>query len=133
MLIATVGRRATLALAFAAISFGAAATERLPFNTAAFRAAQASGAPILVDIAAPWCPVCQKQKPIIEAAVKADRFKALKIFHVDFDSQKDAVRELGASRQSTLIAYAGAKETGRSVGDTNAQSIEALIASSLAR
>ena len=48
--------------------------------------------------------------------------------HVDFDSQKDAVRRFGAPMQSTLIAFKGGRETGRSVGDTNPQSIAALLA-----
>lgn len=129
-----VARRAVLATALLLLaSFGAQAADRRPFEIEAFRKAQASGAPILVDIAAPWCPTCQAQKPIIEKLVDGERFRALQIFHVDFDSQKDVVRQLNARNQSTLIAFNGAKETARSVGDTNPRSIEALIASSLVK
>ena len=53
------------------------------------------------------------------------------VFKVDFDSQKDALRALNAQRQSTLIVFKGEKETGRSVGDTNPGSIEALLDSAL--
>jgi thioredoxin 1 len=55
------------------------------------------------------------------------RFKDLAYFVVDFDSQKDAVKYFGARIQSTLIAFKGATETGRSVGDTDPSSIAALL------
>ena len=42
-------------------------------------------------------------------------------------NQKDAVKYFGARMQSTLIAYKGATETGRSVGDTERGSIAALL------
>lgn len=133
MPLAAFRRSVVLAAMLAITVLPAFAAERQPFDTEAFRKAQASGAPILVDIAAPWCPTCQKQKPIIEKLAQDPRFKALRIFQVDFDTQKDAVRELNARNQSTLIAFSGNRETGRSVGDTNPQSIETLIASSLAK
>ena len=44
-----------------------------------------------------------------------------------FDSQKDAVNFFGAQMQSTLIAFKGEHETGRSVGDTDRSSIAALL------
>jgi len=43
------------------------------------------------------------------------------------------VRFFQASRQSTLIAFNGAKETARSVGSTNAKEIRALAGSALAK
>jgi thioredoxin 1 len=49
------------------------------------------------------------------------------VIHVDFDAQKDAVRKFGALMQSTLIVFKGGRETGRSVGDTNPDSIAALL------
>jgi hypothetical protein len=55
------------------------------------------------------------------------KFKDLVYFVVDFDSQKDAVKTFGARMQSTLIAFKGATETGRSVGDTGRDSIAALL------
>jgi hypothetical protein len=54
-------------------------------------------------------------------------FKDLTLYQVDFDSQKDVVRSLGARMQSTLIAFHGTTEVGRSTGDTDATSIKALL------
>jgi len=55
------------------------------------------------------------------------KFKDLVYFVVDFDTQKDAVRFFGARMQSTLIAFKGTTETGRSVGETERSSIAALL------
>ena len=50
---------------------------------------------------------------------------------VDFDTQKDVVRSVKAQSQSTLIAFKGDKETGRSAGSTDPAQIEALIATTV--
>jgi len=80
-----------------------------------------------VDISAPWCPVCAKQRPILSQLMADPVFKDLVVYQVDFDSQKDVVRALGAQMQSTLVVFHGAAEKGRSTGDTNTQSIKALL------
>lgn len=51
----------------------------------------------------------------------------MQVFEVDFDSQKDILREFGVQQQSTLIAFKGGKEVGRSVGQTSAAAIENLL------
>lgn len=115
-----------------ATSSAVGAAELKPFDAGSFKAAQEAGGPILVDIAASWCPTCKAQKPIIESLVREPEFSDMIILHVDFDTQKDVVRAFGATSQSTLIAFRGQNETGRSVGDTNPDSIEALLRSAVA-
>lgn len=131
-------RLAVLALAcaltigsFPGLSPIAAAAEFVAFEVAKFQDAQAQGRPIVVDIAATWCPTCKAQKPIIQSLAADPTYKDLIIFQVNFDDQKNVVRSLGAQLQSTLIAYRGKAETGRSVGDTNPSSIAALFQSTL--
>jgi thioredoxin 1 len=119
----------TAALSLA--GFAAFAADKAPFTTKSFAAAQAAGDSILVHVNAPWCPTCKAQKPILEKLEKDPKFSRLKVFTVDFDSQKDAVRSLKATTQSTLITFKGATETGRSVGDTEAGAIEALMEKAL--
>ena len=85
------------------------------------------GSPILVAIHASWCPTCKAQKPILSELLAEPKFKDLIYFVVDFDSQKDVVKFFGARMQSTLIAFKGPRETGRSVGDTERSSIAALL------
>lgn len=119
----------------AAMMFGglvqAWADGTVPYSDQAFKAAQASGQPILVEIHAGWCPTCKAQKPIIDKLASDQKFKDLKIFRVDFDDMKPTVQAFGAKMQSTLIVFKGAKETGRSVGDTKEASIASLLDKSL--
>lgn len=105
----------------------ALAASQASYTQQAFAASQEGGRPILVDVSATWCPVCAKQHPIIEGLAAKPAFKDLVIYKVDFDTQKDVVRAFGATMQSTLIVFRGSTEKGRSVGDTNPDSIEALL------
>jgi thioredoxin len=107
------------------------AAEWKPFDAAAFAEAQKAGKPILIDIFAVWCPVCRAQNPILTQLTRAPKFADMVVFKIDFDTQKDDVRALKATAQSTLIVYKGETEKGRSVGDTNQASIEALLDSAL--
>lgn len=107
-------------------AFARAATVA-PFTEPAFKSAQADGRPILVDISATWCPTCAQQKPIIDSLAATPEFATLLILHVDFDTQKDVVRAMGARMQSTLIVFHGAALKGVSVGDTDPGSIKALL------
>lgn len=125
-----------LSLALASLFAGsmpAAAAEHVPYTQAAFEAAQAQGRPILIDVYAPWCPTCRAQEPVIERLTAAPAYADLIVFRVDFDSQKDVLRRFGAQRQSTLIAFRGRNETGRSVGVTAYFEIERLLATTQAR
>lgn len=110
--------------AMIAPAFGA---ETKTFDPQSFAAAQKAGEPIFVAIHASWCPTCKAQGPILSALMAEPKFKNLVYFIVDFDHQKDAVKFFHARMQSTLIAFKGATETGRSVGDTDRASIAALL------
>jgi thioredoxin 1 len=119
------------AAALSFVGFGAFAADKAAFTGKSFAAAQAAGDSILIHINAPWCPTCRAQQPILEKLEKDPKFSKLKVFEVDFDSQKDAVRSFKATTQSTLIVFKGANETGRSVGDTDAKSVQALAEKAL--
>ncbi len=118
------------ALAFGWIATAAAtarAAERAPFTDAAFAAAQAAGRPLIVEIFAPWCPVCRAQRPHVDAALAEPALVPALLLTVDFDSQRDVVRRLGAQRQSTIIAFRGGEERGRLSATSDATQIRDLI------
>lgn len=113
--------------AVAALIFAAATAHAAqPFDAKAFEQAQASGKTILIDVTAPWCPTCRKQRPIL-AEVEKER-PTLVAFEVDFDSAKDTLRRFKVQSQSTLIVFKGATEVGRSTGQTDPAQIRGLIA-----
>ena len=116
-----------LTVASAILVSPALATETETYTPEAFAAAQKAGKPIFVGIHASWCPTCARQKPILSELMADPKFRNLVYFVVDYDSQKDVVKFFGARMQSTLIAFKGEHETGRSVGDTDRSSIAALL------
>lgn len=126
-------RRALIlaALLVAGLPRAGSAAEAKPYDGPAFEAAQGEGRPILVQISAPWCPICRTQKPILASLAAEPRFKDLAIFTIDFDGQRDLVRRFGAQMQSTLIVYKGRTEVGRSVGETQPEWIEQLLEKTL--
>ena len=127
---------AGFALTLAATPFMAArapvaALEKTPFSTKAFEDAQAAGKAILVEVTAPWCPTCKAQAPILARLSGTPKFKDMVRFNIDFDTQKDLPRKFNVRVQSTMIAFKGKQEVGRSSGDTNAASIEQLLEKSI--
>ena len=109
------------------VAAAAQAGDRVPFQAAAFRDAQEAGRPILVHIAATWCETCHAQEQVLNTLGKAPALGKLTTFVVDYDTQKDVMREFKASSRSTLIAFKGKTELGRLVGDTKKASIQALV------
>ena len=105
------------------------AFETKPFDAKAFKYAQAQRRPILIDVFAPWCPYCKAQHQVLDHLKSNPAYDEIEVFQIDFDHQPEALRALKATKQSTLIAFRGDKETGRSVGVTDAQQIEDLLLS----
>ncbi len=83
-----------------------------PFTQAAFDRLQKEDQPILVSIHADWCPTCRAQVPIVSKLLKRVDYQRIHALRVDFDQQKDVVKEFNAIKQSTLIVFKGGQEVG---------------------
>lgn len=105
--------------------------EAKPFDASAFEAAQAAGKPVLLEITAPWCPTCKAQKPILEKLGGEQKFSSIVAFTIDFDLQKDLLRNFNVRTQSTLISFKGKQEVARSTGETSEPAIEAQLDKSI--
>lgn len=124
-------RSALVAVVLAATTSAANAAAIQPFTAGALKDAQAHGQPVLVDAHADWCPTCRAQAPTISAISRDPAFSRLVILKLDYDKQVQEKRALGIRQQSTLIAFAGAKETARATGITDPGAIRKLAASAL--
>jgi thioredoxin 1 len=98
---------------------------REPFDAKAFEQAQAAGKTVLIDVYASWCPVCKKQQPTIARLEKEK--PELIVYEVNFDNDKNVLKKMGVQAQATLIVFKGAKEVGRSTGDSDPGRIQALV------
>jgi hypothetical protein len=131
MLIRRAFQAAAAALVIAVSAMSAQAISQQKFDKKAFDEAQEGGKSILVQVHATWCPICTVHDRTFAKLSEDPRFKELISFRIDFDTEQKLWRSFKAQKQSTLIVFKGKKEVGRSVGDTNPKSIEALLAKSL--
>jgi hypothetical protein len=63
--------------------------------------------------------------------MKQPAYKDVTLMTIDFDSAKPTLKTFKVAMQSTLIAFKGDKEVGRSVGDTTSSGIESLVKKAL--
>lgn len=82
---------------------------------------------MLLDVRADWCPTCRAQKPLIEAAMRQSAYRDVTTLTIDFDHAGELLRRYKVVMQSTLIAFKGGREVGRTVGDTTAAGITGLL------
>ena len=101
------------------------ALAREPFDAKAFEQAQAAGKTVLIDVYASWCPVCKKQQPTIARLEKEK--PGLIVYEVNFDNDRNVLKTFGVQAQATLIVFKGAKEVGRSTGESDPGRIQTLV------
>ncbi|HDR1022910.1 TPA: thioredoxin family protein [Pasteurella multocida] len=98
-----------------------------PFEQAAFDVAIQSNKPVLVDVYADWCPTCKRQVKVLEPMLNEDQFKEYTVFKVDYDEQKDVLKDFKVTRQSTLILFNEGKEVRRSIAETSEDGLRRFI------
>ncbi|MES2402420.1 MAG: thioredoxin family protein [Pseudomonadota bacterium] len=113
--------------ALTAMTSLAMAGEIKPFNQKDFDKLTSEGKPVVLDISATWCPTCKQQKPIIDGLMQQPAYKDVTLMTIDFDTSKPTLKKYKVTMQSTLVAFKGTAEVGRSVGDTTPAGIEGLI------
>ena len=98
--------------------------EKEPFTQERFDELRESGAVVLVDIFADWCPTCAKQQNLIQQYRNQNPDNEFHILEVSFDDNKRAVRELRAPRQSTILLFKGNEQYWYSVAETRYEVFE---------
>ena len=119
--------RFALPMMLAALACLAAAGEIRPYSQTQFDSLATSGKPVLLAVRASWCTTCMAQKPILDALMAQPAYKDVTLLTIDFDADKPLLSRYKVGMQSTLIAFRGANEVGRTVGDTTPAGIEALV------
>jgi len=114
-----------LALLFSAGT--AVAAGPAPYDAAVFKQAQAAGKPIVIEIHADWCGECKMQNRVLNRLEEEATYSGFVRLRVDFDRQKELVRQFAARTQSTLVVYKGGKEVARAVGITRESVIRSLL------
>lgn len=116
-----------VALAVCTLCSSLALGAEVPFNQAQFDAARIAGQPIAVVFHADWCPTCRAQAPVLKELAELPEFKSTTLFIANFDTEKSLKKSLGVTQQSTIVVFKNAKESARSTGDTQQNSLAALL------
>ena len=119
--------KTVLTIALTSLASVAMAGDIKPFSQPEFDQLTKAGKPVMLEITAPWCPTCKQQKPIIESLMKQPAYKDVTLLTIDFDSAKPTLKTFKVTKQSTLVAFKGEQEVGRSVGDTTPAGLEGLV------
>jgi len=107
------------------------ALDKEPFTQARFDALQAAGAVVLVDVYAPWCPTCRQQQKALEQYRANNPGKKFTILEVDYDKNKDVVRQFRAPRQATLLLYRGTTQHWFAVAESRPEVIAAELSKAI--
>jgi thioredoxin 1 len=99
----------------------------VPFNQTQFDAARAAGQPVAVVFHADWCPTCRAQAPVLKDLAQSPELKSLTLYIANFDTEKSLKKSLGVTQQSTIVVFKNGKESARSTGDTQQDSLAALL------
>ena len=59
------------------------------------------------------------------------QFAKVKIFRLDYDKQKDAMRQLKVTERATLVAFKGKTEKTRSTGEVNPNALRKVFEAAL--
>jgi thiol-disulfide isomerase/thioredoxin len=114
---------ATLLVAFSGLSVA----EEMPFDQAHYEAMHNNGKPFAVAFHADWCPTCRAQAPVLKELTQMPEFKGITLFVANFDTEKVLERSLGVTKQSTIVVFKDGKESARSTGDTQRESLAELL------
>lgn len=75
-----------------------------------FQEAQKNGEKIILHFQADWCPVCQKQKPILEIMRSEFDKNKIRFMTVSFDQEKELVQKMRVQNPSVFVAFVGFNE-----------------------
>ena len=121
--------KSLLTVAFAVVTLfaGYLPAAEVPFNQAQFDAARAAGRPVAVVFHADWCPTCRAQAPVLKDLAQSPELKSLTLYIANFDTEKSLKKSLGVTQQSTIVVFKNGEESARSTGDTQQDSLAALL------
>jgi thioredoxin 1 len=88
------------------------------FSNERFAELQENGELVLIDIFATWCPTCARQHEVLKKYREQHPDVELHILTVDYDDDRQYVRQLRAPRQSTLLLFKGETQFWYSVAET---------------
>ncbi|MEO5968980.1 MAG: thioredoxin family protein [Bdellovibrionia bacterium] len=101
-------------------SAAALSAEFIPYSKDNFEALQKQDRRIVLQYHASWCPICKRQKNVLDVLTKDPNLKNVEFVTANYDADKEVRKQYSVKGQSTLILFQGGKELKRSQGMTDA-------------
>ena len=101
------------------------------YDAADFMMAQKKGKASVVDVYADWCPTCRAQAPILDELRTEKQSNDVLFVKVNYDEEKDFLRQHRIPRQSTVLVFKGMDETARSIAQTNRATLRGVVLGAL--
>ena len=101
------------------------------YSEADFNKTLESGAAVVLDFHASWCPTCRAQAKAFEALLKEEKLSGITVYKVDFDNSDDLKKKYGVMKQSTLILFKDKKEVDRNMGVKDLDDLRAFLSKGL--
>jgi thioredoxin 1 len=117
-------------MAFSICGYTANASEFIPYSKDSFEALQKKDKEIVLQYHASWCPVCKRQRNVLDTLSKDTAFKDVAFIAANYDTDIDVKKQYAVKGQSTIILFQGNKELKRSQGMTDQAKITDLLKSS---
>lgn len=97
------------------------------YNQATFDQLQQQNKPVLVLVHADWCTTCKAQVQVLNELLPQPGFNQITVVRVDYDKQKEVMKQFGVRERSTLILFKGKKEIARSTAETSKEAISSFL------
>ncbi len=103
------------------------ASEFVSYSKDKFVETQKKDKNILLQYHASWCPICKRQRNVLETLTKDPAFSKVEFVAANYDTDKELRVQYAVKRQSTLILFQGEKELKRSQGISDAATLTDFI------
>lgn len=107
------------------------ALELQPYSAQALRDAQQGGGAVALHFRADWCCTCVSQEDTLAQLADDPTLEGITVLAVNYDEEKSLRRSLKVRAASTFVVFRGSQEVARSVGQTGAASIWAVLVKAL--
>ena len=101
------------------------------YEEADFNKTLESGAAVVLDFHASWCPTCRTQAKAFEALLKEEKLSGITVYKVNFDNSVELKKKYGVTKQSTLILFKDKKEIERNMGVTGLEELRSFLSKGL--
>ena len=101
--------------------------EEMAFDQTHYESMRDNGQPFAVVFRADQCAKCRAQTPVLDHLTQMPEFQGITLFVANFDTEKVLEKSLGITAKSTIVVFRDGKETARSVGDTQQDSLSEIL------